>query len=300
MKNINNEQPEEFEVYNQSKLKREIADSLYEDSDLKYAYADDTVVGTKVFSGMKFYRHKYHKDIIFNYVYKNNNQYCSDTHFYIVKVYTTKKKDFVDESDRYTWVIVRFIESLSTITVPYCVFRCLNIYDPYHPMFNGYCCIGNISIRDNIDYYNAWLEIMKRLFDPLYKLFKYFGGNGVRLRFERMACFENFVAINNNCIRCGQLPFTDPNDPELYIGSIYTGEPFAPYGKFGINTNSNIAVLNRMPFHETIREDFTIPMELKRMAFEDRSVNLKPRATGRPKGVKNKSHKMYKLIDPNK
>ena len=295
-------QPEDFKVYNSHSIKRIILDDPIYKFDLSYAERlpeeeeRNFENAIKVIPSLPLFRHRFHHDIIFNLFYRSENQFCKGAYFYIIRYYTTKRKGSGkdEDDDRLSWVTVRFIESFTNITIPYFVFKTKNIYDPYNPIFGGYCSIGNIRIGDYPLFYNTWKEVMRRLFDELHPLFHYFGGNGVKLKLPTMACFETFIEINKQFVERNILPLTDPNDPNFYMGSLITGYPFTPYKAFKVN--KDIAIINRMPYYEEIPADMQIPLALKKMASQDRTEDLKPRPTGRPKGVKNKKHQLYRLV----
>ena len=178
---INND---DFKVYNKSCIKISVDPVEYNLFDLKYA--EEIEDSIKLIHNLPIFRHKYNAYILFNKIYESENSYHQGEHFVILKYYGVKKKEKnEDGTDKYVnWMVIKFLESYTVVTVPYfnkdSIYR---VYDPYHPTYNGYCSIGNIDINEYKDLYNIWQEIMRRLFDPTYDLFAYFGGRGTVLRF---------------------------------------------------------------------------------------------------------------------
>lgn len=296
----NNYNNTDFKYYSKNYISRSAAIKDLQLFDLKYAEKIDDDTGfDKLIHTLPVFRHKFNKNIYFNKIYKSENSYHPGEHFVILKYYGVKKKEKnEDGSDKYiNWVVLRFLESYTIVTIPYfnhdSIYRA---YDPYHPTYSGYCSLGNIS-KIPSEYgilYTSWKEVMRRLFDPTYDLFSYFGGSGALLAYPPFACFEYFIEINNELAANGLMQLTDPNDPTFYRMYLFDNNSvFSPYNTF--HTNNDIATLSRFPYADRISEDYILSLKLKNISFGKRTIDLTPKKTGRPKGVKNKIHKLYRL-----
>lgn len=231
---------------------------------------------------------KSNDNIIYNITYATANEKCIGAHFSVINTFRTKRSKKTGKTS--LMIRIQFIESLTSINIPYGKFISRNVFDPYYlNMFGHMCCLGNIDINEETeDAFNIWIEIMVRCFDRSNPKYMAFGRYGILPGYYCWNCFEYFYDYYAECKRKG-FTISDPNDPALY----YYHEQF---------TREELISMTYLPYSNKIPIK-PLSMAMKQLTMDARiqEQNIPKQKLGRPKGTKNKPKElvnMYRIIAP--
>ena len=197
---------------------------------VKYRYVEPDPSSTyRLFDGSDFataiddvrWKSNVKKDVIFNNPYIT----ASGTPYHVFALFKSRTNmDMLKiQMDQTLTVAVIFYNTFTKAD-----YHQINIIDPNAlTMFNNNGAVGNIEYKSLGDYqyskmkngvrmYYIWLDYMRRLYDPCYPLYQYYGGKNVKILYKEWRIFRFFYKFFDTKYHDDPIALPDLNNAAMY------------------------------------------------------------------------------------